>query len=99
MKPTKLILGCLMLIVLFGCRHDDKIKVTNLRLDMKENPTGIDSEKPCFSWQLASSLQDVGQTAYIVEIAESPEQLKRGKELVWNSGQITSGKSILIPYN
>ena len=99
MKPTKLILGCLMLILLFGCRHDDRVKVINLRLDMKENPTGIDSEKPRFSWQLTSALQDVIQTAYMIEVAESPEQLEKGKELIWNSGQVASKKSILIPYN
>ena len=37
-----------------GCSSDSTVEVKNLRLEMKENPLGINGVQPRFSWQLAS---------------------------------------------
>lgn len=70
----------------------------NLQVEMRTAPIGVDVQQPRFSWQLVSSARNVNQTAYQIMVAESPEKLKEGKDLVWNSGKVESSNSSLVPY-
>ena len=46
---------------------------------------------PRVSWQLVTDKQDVMQTAYQIEVADSEKGLQAGSGLVWNSGRVESG--------
>jgi alpha-L-rhamnosidase len=76
-----------------------KTNAVNLKIETRTNPLGIDAEHPRFSWQLQSNKTGILQNAYQILVAESPEKLGNEKDLVWNSGKIESGISVLIPYN
>ena len=65
---------------------------------MKENPVGIGVSQPRFMWKISSGSPDLTQTSYQIQVAESPDNLKNGKELLWDSGEVKSDESILIPY-
>ena len=81
-----------------GCSSDSTVKVKNLRLEMKENPLGINVVQPRFSWQLASGKPNLKQAAYQIQVAASPGQLESGDDLLWDSGVVRSDESILVPY-
>jgi alpha-L-rhamnosidase len=72
--------------------------VTNLRCEYKVNPLGIDARTPRLSWQLVSDGRGVMQTAYQVQAAANAEALAAGRDLLWDSGQVTSDASVLVPY-
>ncbi|MDR1330855.1 MAG: glycoside hydrolase family 78 protein [Tannerella sp.] len=69
-----------------------------MQTEMRENPEGVGVTAPRFSWKLQSSANSVMQTAYQIEVAASPGDLKSGSNLLWNSGKVESDQSILIPY-
>ena len=89
----------LALAGLTGCNPPvDSVEVTRLQVEMKSNPLGIDVAQPRFSWQIASDKPDLMQVGYRIQVAASPEDLQSGKNLLWDSGEITSDCSLFIPY-
>lgn len=97
MKRLALLLACILLSFKV-CMAKAKIDVTDLRVEMKENPLGINSAHPRFSWKIESCDRNVVQLSYQVEVATSKEQLEAGEGLLWNSGMVKSGCSVLVPY-
>jgi Alpha-L-rhamnosidase N-terminal domain./Bacterial alpha-L-rhamnosidase. len=97
MKHTLFLLGLLLTIVLAGCQGGAP-KVIALKIEMQENPEGVASTNPRFSWQIASNTPDLVQQSYQIQVAETKEDLKKGQNLVWDSGIIQSDLSVLIPY-
>lgn len=71
--------------------------VSRLRVNAMENPVGIDSDKPSFSWTLEAgeSERGVWQTAY--EIRLYTDQACQNE--FWTSGKVESGLSVDRPYN
>ena len=98
MKKTALLLLIALVLGWTGCSSDSTVEVKILRLEMKENPLGINVAQPRFSWQIASGKPDLKQTAYQIQVAASPEQLESGDGLLWDSGVIRSDESVLVPY-
>ena len=72
------------LAVVLLCACGKGIKVANPRCCNLSAPIGID--EPSFSWQLADNSIGAVQTAYELQIASSPELLKKGTPDVWESG-------------
>ena len=75
-----------------------QVAVQDLICEYKTNPIGIDSPQPRLSWKLSSTKQNVLQTAYQVRVADAAEKLRNSKDLIWDSGKISSDKSVHIPY-
>ncbi|HXK09895.1 MAG TPA: family 78 glycoside hydrolase catalytic domain [Vicinamibacteria bacterium] len=65
--------------------------VANLRCEYKVDPLGIDAAQPRLSWQLRSDARDVVQSAYEVQVT-------RDGKLLWDTGRVTSSRSVLVPY-
>ena len=74
------------------------LQVTNLKCEYKVNPVGMDVTKPRLSWILESDDTNVIQTNYSIRVAESLKDVKAGKNLVWETGQVSSDQSIQIVY-
>ena len=77
--------------------------VTKLRCEYRENPLGIDVEKPRLSWVIQEGRQipevrGQKQTAYQVLVASSEELLKQGQGDLWDSGKVASDQSIQVEY-
>ncbi|MBI1224054.1 MAG: Bacterial alpha-L-rhamnosidase [Bacteroidetes bacterium] len=86
---------CLLSFVSFS-----QLSIKNPRIENRTNPIGIDEVKPRFSWILdAAERRNVMQTAYEIKVGTEIGEVKRGKNLVWNSGRVKSSTSILVPYN
>ena len=65
--------------------------VGNLRVENLDQPLGIDTAEPRFSWQIASDKQDVRQTAYQIIVSTD-------KGEVWNSGRVESDQQLWVRY-
>ena len=86
---------CLLIAgLLLMCSGYSQVVLKNLRCENRINPIGIDIQKPRFSWQLVSNQRGVEQTTYEIRVG-----YKSGKNDVWNSGKVTSGQSVFVPYS
>ena len=74
-------------------------KVVSLKVEMKDNPEGLDIRTPRFSWQITSGSHDLAQESYRIQVARSQENLKKEATLLWDSGIIRSDESVLVPYD
>ncbi len=71
------------------------IAPTFLKTDFLENPLGIDTAKPRFSWIVEDTTPGAKQTAYEVQAASSPGFQE---PLLWDSGKVSSEQSHLLEY-
>lgn len=85
--------------LLAGCASqsgliDAQIKLTDLLVEYRDTPIGIDEVKPRFSWKMsaAENTRGIYQTAYQVSVEN-----ESGEE-VWNSGKVETNTSLNIEY-
>lgn len=71
---------------------------SNLKVDMKVKPLGIDSRAPMFSWIILGKERDITQSAYEIVVAYSEKELTEGKNLVWSTGTVKSNRTFEIRY-
>ncbi|WP_427166694.1 alpha-L-rhamnosidase [Streptomyces sp. C1-1] len=62
-----------------------------------QHPLGLDVPHPRLSWPLVSEGTDVRQSGYQVRVATDASLLPSRPD-VWDSGRVTSGESVLVPY-
>ena len=62
------------------------VHVGQLRCEYLENPLGIDTAQPRFSWILESQERGQKQTAWQILAASSADELKRDHGDLWDSG-------------
>ncbi|MCC7377353.1 MAG: family 78 glycoside hydrolase catalytic domain [Verrucomicrobiales bacterium] len=74
---------------------------TRLRCEYRDHPLGLDVTTPRLSWWWGVEGQ-MGrgdrQTAYHVLVASDLRLLRPGKADLWDSGEVESGDSVLVPY-
>lgn len=75
-----------------------EIIATELKVEYKTNPIGIDITNPRLSWEIISSKRSFIQQAYQIRVADSEKKLKNIKNLLWNSGKVSSDKSNQVEY-
>ena len=94
------ILISLSALLMVGCKASDggSLEIVETTVEMRKNPEGVAVSAPRFSWQLVTGKQDVMQAAYQIEVADSEKGLQTGSGLVWNSGRVKSGQSVLVEY-
>ncbi len=86
MKKLLVILLALLPLLAFS-----KVEVTNLRVENLDEPLGIDTSKPRFSWQITSDKKNVRQTAYQIVVRGDQGEL-------WNSGRVESDQQLWVRY-
>ena len=94
-KHTVTLLAALLLVPLAAFAAGP----TRFKTDYLENPLGLDTTKPRFSWILEDPAPGAKQTAYQVQAASSPEKLARGEADLWDSGRVESAQSHLVKYD
>jgi alpha-L-rhamnosidase len=72
----------------------NKTTVNELTCEYHTNPLGIDIQQPRLSWMLASSEQNVLQTAYEIIVTDASPNGK----LLWTSGKVISDQSVNVVY-
>lgn len=98
MKLKKLILVCLSIFSSVFSFSENIISVHRLTCEQEENPVGIETTKPRFSWQILSQNRNFNQVAYQIIVAESLEQLAANNGTIWNSGKVDTSMSILVTF-
>ena len=78
------------------CLSAQNLAVRDLRCEYKINPEGIDVLQPRFSWKINATGNNILQTAYSVRGAT--DSRFASKNIVWESGRITSDESHLLVY-
>ncbi len=69
-----------------------------LQTENMDNPLGLDTDRPRFSWVVSCSQKNVVQKSYRILVASSPEKLSNGEGDLWDSGEVQSGEQQWIEY-
>jgi hypothetical protein len=84
-----------IIFLISGCTQKySALSIYDTRLNSENNPIGIDTENPDFSWKLKSDKRNQSQSAYQILVL-----LEASKDTCWNSGKIVSDNNILVKYN
>ena len=96
----KLIVFALSAAALIVCScgsKSDKSYLTDLSVEYMSEPQGIDIASPRFGWKIGSDSYGAAQTAYRIEVAESPAMLSAGT-CTYDSGKVDGDASVGIEY-
>lgn len=94
---AKFFIWAWLALLLIACQSTD-LRVEKLLCEGLENPMGIATVEPRFSWEMRSDRQGDRQTAYQILVASTKRDLKEGKADLWNSGKILSEQSVGVAY-
>ena len=62
------------------------------------NPLGVETLMPRFSWQLSSPKRGTMQTACEIRVANTADDLTKGRNLIWQSGRMQTEASVHVEY-
>lgn len=82
-----------------GEASDASIEIGPLRCEFMIMPLGIEDTAPGLSWTIQDTRRGAVQTSYRVLVASTAQLLAQGKGDLWDSGDVASGRSHLVPYN
>ncbi|MCX6877759.1 MAG: family 78 glycoside hydrolase catalytic domain [Verrucomicrobia bacterium] len=91
-------------MVLLSClAASSAADLSKLRCEYRDNPLGIDAEKPLLSWVMEDGGQRAEnrgqqQSAYQVLVAATPELLAKDQGDLWDSKKVESDQSIQVEY-
>jgi alpha-L-rhamnosidase len=98
-RRLSLVISCIALVFfLSGCSGERNLKVYDLKCENLQNPLGIDTTIPRFSWKIRSSKNGKEQKAFQVMVASNPSLLEKNQADLWDSGKTESSLSILVHY-
>ncbi|MEN6323410.1 MAG: family 78 glycoside hydrolase catalytic domain [Proteiniphilum sp.] len=95
---SMVVLLCLHMFFNISCQSSVKNPVQEMWVEYLNNPLGIDTEKPRFSWKIVSQERGVKQAEYQIIVCDHQKDIKRRKGTVWDSGIITDDESVNINY-
>lgn len=73
-------------------------EVYDLTCEGLDQPLGIDSPTPHFSWKIRSR-NPMEQVAYEIQVASTETGLKSGNAGLWSTGRVDSPDQVMIPYS
>ncbi len=81
-------------------KEDGRLRVSDLHCEMLQNPEGIGTAAPRFSWIINTGIgaRNVEQVSYQILVSSSLEKLKNNEADLWDSGEVESDQSILVDY-
>jgi len=88
-------------LLLTNCAKDQQdciLKITRPACERLNNPIGIETPQPRFSWQLQTSCPNQQQTAYHIIVSSTIEKLRQHEGDIWDSRKISSSKTLHIPF-
>lgn len=94
----KIILHAIVLLFVSISYAQSDITPVNLRVEYKNNAF-TDVEKPRFSWELISAIDDQVQTAWELIVSSSEQILQSGRGDIWSSGKVNNNITNQVEYN
>ena len=79
-----------------------QLAVSDLTVEYMKNPSTVDETAPRLSWVNSvadNKVRGERQTAYRIVVASTREKLDAGDFDLWDSGEVLSEQSTLVPYN
>ena len=92
----KSLLLSILFLGLIGAIAAQDLTVSNLTVEHKKNPVGIDAAQPRFSWKISGAGFNIMQTAYSIRVS-SAEKFG-SSSMIWQSGKVQSEESVLLDY-
>ena len=92
-------ISTLLLALLIVTGVSAGVNVGSLTTEGLVGPLNVETPNPRLSWIITSSDRDVMQTAYHILVASSPEKLAAGQGDIWDSGKVSSDRSVWVEYN
>lgn len=96
-KSSTLFLLTMILCLCAASSLGAPLEVVKVLIEGRENPLGINTLSPRFSWQLASEGFDVRQQSFRIQVSKE-RSFKDSSSLLWDSGWITSEQSLYNAY-
>lgn len=90
---------CAILAFVAGCSNQNKSSLYDLTCENLEDPLGVNTLRPRFSWKITVGEQGTSQSAYQILVAESRDKLTEEDAGKWNSGKVESQASIMVEYD
>jgi alpha-L-rhamnosidase len=97
-KQIGTLLGLVFILIQLNCGQPTTLSYQQLLCEYQENPLGIGTTQPAFSWILTSPERGQVQTAYQILVSRDRDKLAQNSGDLWDSGQVTSGQSSHIVY-
>ncbi len=72
--------------------------VGSLKVDYKSSPLGIDNPRPSLAWIIESDQMNTMQDSYEIRAALNSRDAEKGKNLLWESGLVSSSQSSHVEY-
>jgi alpha-L-rhamnosidase len=78
-----------------------ELVVDDLRCEHLINPIGIETQPVRLSWKMHAyeKLRGVRQSAFRILVASQPDLLIKDRGDLWDSGEVESPESVLVPYS
>jgi alpha-L-rhamnosidase len=96
-KSSLVTLGFACALIGYPARAEN-LQPFALKCEYQTNPLGIGRVSPSLSWKLESSQRGQKQAAYRVLVASDPDGLAHDTGDLWDSGKISSDRSIHVIY-
>lgn len=74
------------------------LRAVALRTEYLEHPRGVATTTPRLSWRINGDGHDRRQRAYQIVVATSPQHLKSGQSLLWDSGKVVADLAPSVRY-
>lgn len=101
LKAYRIVVCCIfvtsILMGLSGCSMSEKLRVEKVLIEGRENPLGINTLKPSFSWQLRSVGHNVMQTEYRITVGTNSDLTKQ-QHVLWDSDWVATDQSLYNTY-
>lgn len=75
-----------------------RVRIERMTCEGLVDPLAIDTRTPRFSWQLRGAKQGDAQRSYRIEVASDSLLLAAGRADLWDSGEVASDRSVMVPY-
>ena len=95
---TTWIISCAVVTVPAIAEQTHPMIPTKLLCEYQVAPEGLGTTSPRMSWILTTEYRGVRQWAYQILVASTETKLANDQGDLWDSGQVTSSSSTLIPY-
>jgi len=98
MTRKKLMLILALLPAMLTATAASMVGVTNLRTEMRTDPTGIATQSPMLSWELTSTSRGVTQQTYRIIVASTAALLDSNTGDLWDSHTVKSDRQNYVAY-
>ena len=85
-------------IIMLVADSCSRIKVVDPKVENQDEPQALHTDAPRFSWKISADIDGVSQESYRILVSSSVKKLKDNVGDLWDSGEVYSGISVLIPY-